>query len=350
MKRYMKGRYSGQNMTIYGAVLPGAASIKAWSKKVENISKEARYKLQVCDWHHKNGKNISLTARHFGYTRKTIRKWQRRLKEYGPAGLNNQSREPKNKRKPTTSQEIVFKVASLRKEYPAWSKYKIKVLLEKEGIEVSESTVGRILKRKGLIDRKTSRKRRKAAKNPKKRFPKGFVIKSSGDMIQIDVKHIPLTGGRKHYQFTAIDVLSKKRVLDVYPSENSKNGSRFLIDCLLEFGFPVKAIQTDNGSTFQKYFAKYCEEENIPHYFIYPRSPKQNSYVESSHRADEFEFYRQGNVSSNLEVMRKRVKEWQDVWNNIRPHESLNYLTPSAYLEKYQKSKLPTKDVIVLQT
>jgi transposase len=53
-------------------------------------------------------------------------------------------------RKPTTSQEIVFRVVSLRKEYPAWSKHKIKVLLEKEGIEVSESTVGRILKRKGM--------------------------------------------------------------------------------------------------------------------------------------------------------------------------------------------------------
>jgi len=346
----MKRKYSGQHMTTYGAVLPGAASIKTWSKKVENISPKARYKLQVCDWHHRNGRNISLTARHFGYTRKTIRKWLARLKEQGPAGLNDQSREPKNKRKPTTDQEIVFRVSVLRKKYPAWSKYKITSLLEKEGMETSESTVGRILKRKGLIDKKTSGKRRKAAKNPKKRFPKGFVIKSPGDMVQMDVKHIPLTGGRKHYQFTAVDVLSKRRVLNVYASENSANGKRFLMECLLEFPFPVKAIQTDNGSTFQKHFAKYCEEENIPHYFIYPRSPKQNSYVEASHRADEFEFYRQGNVSSNLKVMRKRVKEWQDVWNNIRPHESLNYFTPSAYLEKHQRSKLPTKDTIVLQT
>ena len=166
----------------------------------------------------------------------------------------------------------------------------------------------------------------------------------------MDVKHIPLAGGRKHYQFTAIDVLSKRRVLNVYSSENSKNGKDFLKECLLDFPFPIKSVQTDNGSTFQKNFAKYCKEENIPHYFIYPRSPKQNSYVESSHRADELEFYRQGNVSSNKEVMRKRIKGWQDVWNNVRPHESLNQTTPNAYLEKYKKSRLPTKDTIVLQT
>jgi len=23
--------------------------------------------------------------------------------------------------------------------------------------------------------------------------------------------------------------------------------------------------------------------------------------------------------------------EWQNIWNKIRPHESLNYLTPEAY-------------------
>jgi len=51
-----------------------------------------------------------------------------------------------------------------------------------------------------------------------------------------------------------------------------------------------------------------------------------------------------------LEIMQLKIIEWQNVWNKIRPHESLNYLTPEAYYHKWQIGRLPTKDVITLQT
>ena len=136
----------------------------------------------------------------------------------------------------------------------------------------------------------------------------------------------------------------------VYPSESSRNGAKFLKECLTGFPFPIKAVQTDNGSTFQGEFDKLCQEKGIPHYFIYPRTPKQNSYVEISQEADEREFYQQGNVCSLLPVMQRKIKEWEDIWNNVRPHQALGQLTPSEYLLKLQTNRLPTKDVIVLQT
>jgi arginine repressor len=126
------------------------------------------------------------------------------MKHYGPIGLNEKSRRPKKARQPATSQNIVIRIVQLRKKYPAWSKYKIKVLLEREGIQTSASTVGRVLRRRGLINKKASRKRRKAALSPKARFPKGLRISQPGQLIQIDTKHIVLIGGRKFYQFTAI--------------------------------------------------------------------------------------------------------------------------------------------------
>jgi len=48
--------------------------------------------------------------------------------------------------------------------------------------------------------------------------------------------------------------------------------------------------------------------------------------------------------------MRKEIKEWQNTWNNVRPHQALNYLTPRDYFQKWQKGQLPTKDIIALQT
>ncbi len=345
----MKGKYAGRHMTIYGYVLPGAVSVARSAFLAGNLSERAKQRLKILDWHREHDKNVSLTARHFGLTRYTVRNWQKRLDRLGLRGLNDESHKPKNLRQPTTSWEIVSEVVKLRKQYPAWSKYKIQVLLPAE-LKTSTSTIGRIIKRKGLINKKISIKRQKAAKNPRKRFPHGFKVSCPGDMIQMDTKYIMIIGGKKLYQFTAIDVLGKKRVLRIYSSLSSRNGTDFLQECVNNFDFKIKNVQTDNGSEFLGEFDKLCKRLNIPHYFIYPRHPKQNTYVETSHSADEKEFYQQGNVSPLLEVMQQRILEWQNVWNKIRPHESLNYLTPEAYYHKWQTSRLPTKDVITLQT
>lgn len=346
----MKGKYSGCRMTIYGTILSGTRAIARSSFLTDRLTERAKYKIRILDWRRAHGNNSALTARHFGIGRMTLYRWLRRFKHYGIIGLNEYSRRPKNIRRPITPWNIVIRTVQLRKQYPAWSKYKIKALLERENIQVSASAVGRIFRRRCLIDKKLSQKRRKAALRPKARFPKGLRISEAGDMVQMDTKHIMLTGGRRFYQFTAIDVLTKKRVLRVYPSESSRNGAHFLQECLLNFPFTIKAVQTDNGSTFLKEFDKDCRERGLPHYFIYPRTPKQNTYVEISHRADKREFYQQGQVCSLLPVMQKKIKEWEGVWNTIRPHEALGQLTPSQYLLKLQTSKLPTKNVIILQT
>ncbi|MDP3763974.1 MAG: DDE-type integrase/transposase/recombinase [bacterium] len=346
----MKGKYNGCRMTIYGTILPGAASIARSAALVNSLTERAKYKIKILDWHRSHGENTSQTARHFAIGRMTLYRWIRRFKHYGVIGLNEESKKPKHLRQPTTSSNTVVRAVQLRKQYPAWSKYKIKVLLGREGIEVSDSTVGRIFKRRGLIDKKASLKRRKAALRPKARFPRGLRISQPGDMVQMDNKHIMLPGGKKFYQFTAIDVLTKRRVLRVYSSESSRNGALFLQECFSSLPFTIRAVQTDNGSTFQKEFEKLCKEKNLPHYFIYPRTPKQNTYVEISHQADDREFYQQGNVCSLLPAMQEKIKEREDVWNNIRPHQALGQLTPSEYFWKLQTDRLPTKNVIVLQT
>ncbi len=319
-------------MTIYGTILPGAASIARSAALVNSLTERAKYKIKILDWRRAHGNNSALAARHFGLGRMTLYRWIKRFKRSGVTGLNEESRKPKHLRQPTTSWDTLIRIVQLRKQYPAWSKYKLRALLAKEGIQISDSTVGRVLRRRNLIAKKISAKRRKAALRPKARFPHGLRISEPGDMVQMDTKHIMLPGGKKFYQFTAIDVLSKRRILRVYPSESSRNGAKFIEECLLGFPFHIKAIQTDNGAAFLKEFDKLCQTKGITHYFIYPRSPKQNSYVEISHEADKREFYQQGNVCSLLPAMQRKIKEWEDVWNNVRPHQAFGQLTPSEYL------------------
>ncbi len=345
----MKGRYAGRRMTIYGAIMPGAVSIANWANKIEPLTDKARQRLKVIDWHRAHDSSVSLTARHFGFSRFTVRSWIKNFNQLGIMGLNEKSHRPKHLRLPTTSWEITSETVRLRRQYPAWSKYKLRVLLERKKLVTSASTVGRILKRKGLINKKESQKRRRAALSPRARFPRGFRISGPGDMVQMDTKHEHLVGGRDIFQFTAIDVLTKKRVLKYYSSLASKNGADFLNYCLQKFPFRIRNIQTDNGSEFLKEFDKLCKKRRIPHYFIYPRKAKQNTYVEISHEADEKEFYQQSNMGTDFKIMQERLGEHEHTWNEIRPHQALNYLTPNEYFFKWQRGRLPTKDTIILQ-
>ena len=157
----MKGKYSGRHMTIYGSVLPGARTLANWATRT-NITEKAKQRLKVVDWFRSHGQSVSLTARHFGLNRETVRIWKDKFNLVGMPALNDGSHKPKHLRQITTSWQIVDEIVKTRKEYPAWSKWKNMI--------VSASTVGRILKRKCLIDKKVSKKKSKAAKNPKLRW------------------------------------------------------------------------------------------------------------------------------------------------------------------------------------
>lgn len=346
----MKGRYSGCSMTIYGTIIPGSTRIARLGQTTTNLTERARERLRIIDWHNHHGKNQSLTGRHFGVDRETLREWLKRLKLLGPIGLNDKSHRPHRFRESKLDWKIKERIIEVRRENPTWSKYIISTIIKREGMKTNPSAVGRFLKKKGLVNQKISRKNQRASLRPKKRFPRDLVIKCPGDMIQIDTKFLVGIGGIRLYQFTAIDVLTKIRVLSASSSLSSRQGTNFLKLCMKKFPFTIRSIQTDNGKEFLKYFHEMCERKKIPHYFIEPRSPKQNSYVERSHLTDENEFYRQGNMRSTVLLLQPLIEQWEHKYNTIRPHQSLNYLTPMAYFDNYNKGRIPTRDFIPLQT
>lgn len=347
----MKGRYAGCSMTIYGTIMPGAAKIAQLANKIQGLTKKAKERLKIIDWHSAHGQNQSLTARRFSINREALREWLKRLKQLGPVGLNDKSHRPHKFRESKLSWQVKTRILEIRKENPTWSKYIIAAIINSDGRQITNpSAVGRFLKKKGLINQKIAKRNQRAATNPKRRFPRDLVIKRPGDMVQIDTKFLVGIGGVKLFQFTAIDVLTKVRVLWVSSSLCSKQGAKFLQLCREKFPFKIQAIQTDNGHEFLKYFDDLCQKKKIPHFYIEPRNPKQNSYVERSHLTDENEFYQQGNMRSSISLLLPLIRKWEHKYNNTRPHQSLNYLTPMAYFNNYQKGRIPTKDFIPLQT
>jgi transposase InsO family protein len=147
-----------------------------------------------------------------------------------------------------------------------------------------------------------------------------------------------------------LDVLTKTRVLRAYATQSSLVGAQFLHEVLTALPFPVRAVQTDNGAPFLGTFQQRCVQRGIPQYFTHPRSPKENSYLERSHGSDEAEFYSRPGIRK-LPLLRldAAMRDWEQEWNTVRPHQPLDYLTPSEYLARWHCC-IPTRDFITLQT
>jgi len=54
---------------------------------------------------------------------------------------------PHRVRRPQISSHVAERIRELREQYPRWDRDKLAVLLHREGIEISSSTVGRVINR-----------------------------------------------------------------------------------------------------------------------------------------------------------------------------------------------------------
>jgi transposase InsO family protein len=251
-------------------------------------------------------------------------------------------------RQPQTLPEVVEKIRELRERYPRWGRDKLAVLLRREGIEISASTVGRVihrLKAKGLLVEpvnailaKQARKRRWKPRYAVRK-PRGYKIQGPGDLVEVDTLTLRLLPDEVRYQFTAREVVFKFDVLRAYKSQSSVKAAHFLQYMRKKFPFPIKAIQIDGGSEFKKFFEEECEKRGILLFVLPPRSPKLNGHVERANKTHREEFYEVEEVDLSLEEHNLQLERWAYVYNHIRPHQALDYLTPNEYYQQWLKTR-----------
>jgi transposase InsO family protein len=232
-------------------------------------------------------------------------------------------------------------VLKLREQYPRWGKDKLAVLLEREGWQVSVSMVGRILtalKARGVLREPPangiSTRKRQRPRPYAVRKPKEYQASDPGDLVQVDTLDVRPLPGVVLKHFTARDVISRWDVLEVHTRATATTARAFLGTLQARLPFPLKAIQVDGGSEFQAGFEQACQERGLRLFVLPPRSPKLNGHVERANRTHTEEFYEV--YPDDLEVipLNQSLQEWERVYNYIRPHQSLGYLTPSEFLSK----------------
>ena len=68
-------------------------------------------------------------------------------------------------------------------------------------------------------------------------------------------------------------------------------------------------------------------------------SPKLNGHVERAQRTHTEEFYEVTEANFETGGLNRALLEWEKVYNTVRPHQALGYLTPLEFLEQYQQKK-----------
>ena len=106
-----------------------------------------RGRRKIVEWHHANGMSVSATCRHFGLSRSTLYRWLERFDPERPGkSLKARSRRPGTKRSPQWTDRHLALVADQNLRQPTYGKRRMHLHLQQDGIPLSESTVGRLLR------------------------------------------------------------------------------------------------------------------------------------------------------------------------------------------------------------
>jgi len=280
--------------------------------------RQAKARLRRIQHYEQVTHNVSQTCRFFGVSRRQFYTWLKRYREHGLEGLKNLK---SGSRKPhlATPPHIVALILRVRAERQ-YGPIRICLYLQRfHQVYVSVPTIYKILKRHGVP--RVSMKRYR----PGPRRRREFTV--PGQSVQVDVKHLKL-GGRRFYQFTAVDEATRYRILRIYTHSSIPNAIAFLDEVRQRLPMAIQRVQTDHGNEFGTDFTWHLRDLGIAHRRIPPGCPEVNGKVERSHRTDGEEFYRRTVFRTPGELVAK-LRRWEHEYNHQRPHLALAGKTPA---------------------
>ena len=299
------------------------------------ITQNAHYRQRMIKYCEKHG--ATKTALRYKISRKAVYKW---LKRYDGTieSLKDQSRRPKNSPKAHTAKEI-WLIKKILKKIGNNDLILAFQMLVKKGYKRSYAGFKRIAKK--LSD--AEQKKKKPVKEPKPYTRASY----PGEKIQIDVKYVPkscVTNGNPYYQFTAIDECTRFVHRQIYDDKSTYSAKLFLDEVLEVMPFPIRLVQTDNGteftntllvkkSTHKTLFEQALLDMEIDYQRIRIATPRHNGKVERQHRTDGLRFYSKIKMYS-LEHGRKQIAAYNKFSNDIIK-TCLNMQSPNQVLAKF---------------
>ena len=283
-----------------------------------------------------------------------------------PRSLEPESRTPRHHAggRKRIVKEVEDKIIEIRDEY-GWGEKKIsRILWRDHRLKASSPTVNRYLHKHLKIDLKLSQqvkdawgKKKEREKDQeinlkiKYRPPKQIKDWLPGALCEKDMKLVPKIGnfspindGKYHlkdyfyFQHSFLDSFTRIKAIELVKEPDSQENRLSYLKIKPRIPFEFASFNTDNGGENEKEFSSQLQKDEIIHFWSKTATPTDNPRVERSHLTDEKEFYGRGNIYKTFEEQQKALKEWEHIYNYVRPHQSLGYLTPIEFYHLWKKN------------
>ena len=278
------------------------------------------------------------TARLYGVSEKTVRKWLARAQSaHFPKRLEDASSRPLHQ-PCKSSPKLEARIVALRRQRRSYAQ----ILMV---VPVSKATVSRVLCRPGL-------NRLSALDGPKPPVVR-YEREQPGELLHLDIKklgrfHLPgvrATGDRSvrnpgagvESLHVAIDDHSRLAYACWYPDEKIPsvlNALTQAVDFYREHGIRIQRVLTDQGSAYRsKLFAHTCRELGVRHLFTRPYRPQTNGKAERFIQTITRE-WAYARTYRNSRQRATYLPRFLHDYNFHRPYSALHSLPPSSRLPK----------------
>lgn len=223
---------------------------------------------------------------------------------------------------------VIVAMRRLARQYPRFGYRRIAILLRREGFPMSFDRAWRLWRTAELQVPKKRRRRRPAHSRPRPTAPE-----RRNHVWAYDFVFDRCANGQVLKCLTVVDEFSRKCLaIEVAGRIRSARVIDQLARLISLHGAP-RYIRSDNGGEFiSRAILKWLTDRNINTALIDPGKPWQNGLDESFNGKLRDECL-------NMEWFRSRaeakvlIEAWRKHYNRIRPHSSLNYLTPNEFIE-----------------
>lgn len=274
---------------------------------------------------------FSVLCRRYGISRTTGYLWVERYEAFGPSGLED--RAPVASTHPNQLPDAVGdRIVLARKEHPTWGPKKLRAWLSEQHPELvlpAASTIGELLKRRGLV-----RPRRRRLRVPLHADPLDPCARPNAVWCADFKGHFALGDKSRCHGLTITDGFSRYLLKCEALSEPTTAPVcvqfRFAFQ---EFGLPDR-IRTDNGAPFASAalgglsaLSVWWIKLGIVPERIEPGHPEQNGRHERMHRTLKAEATQP--PGADLAEQQRLFDRFRYEYNDVRPHEALEQKPPS---------------------
>lgn len=212
---------------------------------------------------------------------------------------------------------------------------KMTVALQIDGYMINNKKVRRLMTEQGLL-----KKAKKPTNKSRVKFRKANSTRPL-EIIEMDIKYIPLMGHRNRYVyvFTIIDTFTREVLYWTVGYQMKQTQIRKAWEyVILNYLQPAKLtnkdlkveIRSDNGSQFEAIMIQdYFKENGLNQVFTHPYTPQENGHIESFHailgeaiKEDKF---------TTLEEVETRLNQFYKNYNEQRLHGSTCNLSPKTF-------------------